>query len=134
MHKITFSWFMCTFHRLKFKLVVFLEHVFLENLKRHWERLDWAESHVCVLPCVFSSFFFFFFFWFQLHYLTKSTVNSAQMHCSWVSQIPLFNHFFIKNESYDTIHTFKNYSATMFSVSTKISSIQTDPLCSEIFF
>ena len=24
---------------------------------------------------------FCFFFWFQLHYLTKSTVNSAFMHC-----------------------------------------------------
>ena len=26
------------------------------------ERLDWAESNVCVLCCIFSSFFFFFFF------------------------------------------------------------------------
>ena len=25
---------------------------------------------------------FFFFFWFQLHYLTNSTMNSARMHCS----------------------------------------------------
>ena len=37
--------------------------------------------------------------------------------------------FFIKNRSYGTIHTFKNYFATMFSVFnfSKISSIQTDP-------
>ena len=34
-----------------------------------------------------------------------------------VPQIPLFSHFFIKNGSHDTIHTFKNYFATMFSVS-----------------
>ena len=31
-------------------------------------------------------------------------------------QISLFSNFFIKNESYDTIHTFKNYFATIFSV------------------
>ena len=30
------------------------------------------------------------------------------------SQIPLFNNFFIKNWSYGTIHTFKNYFATVF--------------------
>ena len=48
------------------------------------------------------------------------------MHCSWVLQIPLFSHFFIKNWSHGTIHTFKNYFATVFSVSAKISSIQTD--------
>ena len=37
--------------------------------------------------------------------------------------------FFIKNKSYGTIHTFKNYFATVFSVFnfSKISSIQTDP-------
>ena len=58
----------------------------------------------------------FFFFWFQSHYFTKSTVNSARMHCSWVPQIPLFSHFFIKNGSHGTIHTFKNDFATMFSV------------------
>ena len=32
------------------------------------------------------------------------------------SQISLFNNFFIKNEFYNTIHTFKNYSTTVFSV------------------
>ena len=43
-------------------------------------------------------------------------------------QIPLFNNFFIKNRSHDTIHTFKNYFATVFSVFnfSKISPIQTD--------
>ena len=42
------------------------------------------------------------------------------------SQIPLFSNFFIKNGSQGTIHTFKNYFNTAFSVSAKISSIQTD--------
>ena len=31
-------------------------------------------------------------------------------------QISLFSQFFIKNESHGTIHTFKNYFATVFSV------------------
>ena len=31
-------------------------------------------------------------------------------------QIPLFSNFFIKNGFHDTIHTFKNYFATVFSV------------------
>ena len=31
-------------------------------------------------------------------------------------QISLFSNFFIKNGSHDTIHTFKNYFATMFSI------------------
>ena len=46
-----------------------------------------------------------------------STVNSAPVYCSRVPQITLFNNFFIKNGSYNTIYTFKNYFATMFSVS-----------------
>ena len=69
----------------------------------------------------------FYFFLFQPHYLTNSIVNSARMHCLWIPQNPLFNYFFIKNGSYNTIYTFKNYFATVFSVSVKISSIQTDP-------
>ena len=32
------------------------------------------------------------------------------------SQILLFSNFFIKNESHDTIHIFKNYFAVIFSV------------------
>ena len=44
-------------------------------------------------------------------------------------QTSLFSNFFIKNEFHDTIHTFKNYFATVFSVFnfSKISSIQMDP-------
>ena len=38
-------------------------------------------------------------------------------------QISLFSNFFIKNGSHDTIHTFKNYFITVFSISVKISSI-----------
>ena len=43
-------------------------------------------------------------------------------------QISLFSNFFIKSGSHGTIHTFKNYFATVFSVFNfnKISSIQTN--------
>ena len=44
------------------------------------------------------------------------SMNSAWVHCLWVLQIPLFSHFFIKNRSHDTIHIFKNYFPTVFSV------------------
>ena len=59
----------------------------------------------------------------------NSPVNSALVHCSRVSHTLIFSHFFIKNGPHDTIHTFKNYFATVFSVFSfsKISSIQTDP-------
>ena len=84
-------------------------------------RLDWVESCVCV--CSFTFFFFlptaFDFF----------TVNRAPVHCSRVPQITLFSNFFIKNGSYNIIYTFKNYFATVFSVSAKINCIQTDPKC-----
>ena len=57
----------------------------------------------------FPFFFFFLFFNYML----------APVHYSQVPQISLFNHFFIKNRSHSTIHTFKNYFATVFSVSAK---------------
>ena len=55
-------------------------------------------------------------------------VNSARD-----PQTSLFNNFFIKNGSHDTIHTFKNYFATVFSVSAKISSIQTNSMLKLIY-
>ena len=44
------------------------------------------------------------------------------MHCAYTVHV-LKN---IKNGSHGTIYTFKNYFATVFSVSATISSIQTD--------
>ena len=49
------------------------------------------------------------------------------VHCSWDPQISFSSNFFIKNRSHGTIHTFKNYFATVFSVFSKISGIQMDP-------
>ena len=89
-------------YRLSIKRDKFIVSVWIRHL-----RVYILENHVS----------FFFFFLFQPHYLIKSTMNSARMHYSWVPQIPLFSHFFIKNGSYGTIHTFKNYLATVFSVS-----------------
>ena len=50
------------------------------------------------------------------------------MHCLQDPQTSFFSNFFIKNESHGTIHIFKNYFATVFSVFNKISCIQTDPI------
>ena len=71
-----------------------------------------------------------FCFYFLVPAVLFDQVNRKQyIHAPFTDpQISLFNNFFIKNRSHDTIHTFKNYFATVFSVSTKISSIQTDPI------
>ena len=42
--------------------------------------------------------------------------------------VGFFNKTFIKNGSHDTIHIFKNYFTTVFSVFSKISSIQAHPI------
>ena len=45
------------------------------------------------------------------------------MHCLWDLQTFYFTKIFIKNESYGTIHTFKNYFAIVFLVFSKINGI-----------
>ena len=59
----------------------------------------------------------FLFFFFQP--LIVDFVNCEQCICVLftVPQITLFSNFFIKNGSHNTIYTFKNYFATVFSVS-----------------
>ena len=51
----------------------------------------------------------------KLHY------SVGPMHYSRDPQASFFNKIFIKNGSHSTIHTFKNYFATIFSVFSKIS-------------
>ena len=110
-------------------------------------RLDWDENF-CV--CVYGFFFFFFsrvFERFEGCGYCSCTVQwtvAANFDFSNIfgpittyrvlftdPQISLFNNFFIKNESYDTIYTFKNYFATVFfSFQFQFSvfrCIQTDP-------
>ena len=43
-------------------------------------------------------------------------ISVGLVYCSWDPQISLFNNFFIKNGSHDTIHIFKNYFVIVFSV------------------
>ena len=64
------------------------------------------------LSCVFLFFFFFLA-------AIVDFVNCKQYIrvLFTVPQITLFNHFFIKNGFHSTIYTFKNYFATLFSVS-----------------
>ena len=91
--------------------------------------------------CVFP-FFFFHMFSSQAVTVYVRYINSSHnfwpvfceqcIHTLFMDpQISFFINFFIKNGSYGTIHTFKNYFATVFSVFSfsKISSIQTDPKC-----
>ena len=51
------------------------------------------------------------------------------MHCSQNLQTSFFTKTFIKNGSHGIIHTFENYFATVFSIFSKISGIQTHPKC-----
>ena len=81
----------------------------------------------------FLAFHAFFFFSPRVSALRdKCTVHDCScdvhvpfMHCSQDPQ-PLSSNNNNKNESHSTIHTFKNYFATVFSVFSKISCIQTD--------
>ena len=74
---------------------------------------------VCFVLKPTSTFFSTFFFFFFLKLAIVDFVNGKQCICILftVPQITLFNNFFIKNGSHNTIYTFKNYFATMFSVS-----------------
>ena len=71
------------------------------------------ETHVYVSSPHFPLFFFFP----SPQLLTLSTVNSAYVYCSRSYKLHFLATFFIKNGSHNTIYTFKNYFATVFSVS-----------------
>ena len=94
------------------------------------------SHYVCVWfqRLSFSFAFCFFFLFFFLHtfqgtsateeycsvlfgqvFLTLLSI-SGPVHCSWTHKFHFFINFFIKNEFHSTIHTLKNYFATVFSV------------------
>ena len=104
--------------------------------------LDWA--YLC-LRFILSHFFLFFFLpevgftwgtdlpvgpvhsardplalWTSTHWF-EMTLFVDPMHCSRDPQISFFTQTLIKNGSHSTIHTFKNYFATIFSLFSKIS-------------
>ena len=65
---------------------------------------------------VLSLFFFSFFSFLKSTFLLLFQFSVGPMYCSWDPQTSLFSNFFIKNGSYGTIYTFKNYFTTVFSV------------------
>ena len=96
--------------------------IYLRKAYKLCARLGWEFSSVCV--------FCFFFFW-QPHNMTNSTVNSAQMHCSR-THIFHFSATFLLKIGPTILFTHLKIILLQcfqfqFSVSAKISSIQTDP-------
>ena len=91
----------------------------LDNMQSLWTnsnlqlrvRLDITKTQ-----CVYT---FFFSLRSVFQYFPVSPV-----HCLRDLQTSFFNKTFIKNESYGTVYTFKNYFATVFPVFSKISDIQ----------
>ena len=67
--------------------------------------------------CVCVSFFLSFFsFFFSREFLWLLAFPVGLVHCSRDLQTSFFNKIFIKNGFHDTIHIFKNYFASVFSV------------------
>ena len=69
------------------------------------------------------------FFFFLEHALAFFFFSSGSMHYSGNPQTSFFKKNFIKNGFHGTIHIFKNYFVTVFSVFSKINNIQTYPRC-----
>ena len=97
--------------------------------------LDMTETCVYVFISRFLPFFFFLFFQRMNSEFTVQRQKLLFMHCSSTVH-GTYSHFiqkkYIKNGSHSTIHTFKNYFATVFSVLVKINCIQMDPMCWKI--
>ena len=69
--------------------------------------------HICSKHLRFKVFFFFFG---KARFCCCFQFSVGLMYCSWDAQTSLFSNFFIKNGSYGTIYTFKNYFTIVFSV------------------
>ena len=76
------------------------------------------DSNYKQLRLRFLTLLFFFFFSFFFLAALFDQANCKQYIYVLFTDLPIlfFSHFFIKNKSYGTIHTFKNYFATVFSV------------------
>ena len=75
--------------------------------------------------------FFFFFYARVLAFMRQYALFSGSRALFTRPTSTLFRKKNIKNESHGTIHTFKNYFVTVFSIFSfnKISNIQMDPKC-----
>ena len=74
--------------------------------------------------CISVAFFFLFFFNFLSWNVWFFSWTVHNVHCSRTPKFYFSATFSLKNWSHGTIHTFKNYFVTVFSV---FSYIQTDP-------
>ena len=106
---------------LKMKMInieAYIQHTNLTNLTQS-NLMCWFGFGICV----FLFFILFFSTRFRETNLLFTTVSAMFMHCSSTVYIlfmgptvTLFRKKKLKNESHSTIHTFKNYFVTMFSV------------------
>ena len=118
-HILGMPWLLGSFNYRPFQMDQgYLEITYssVERQERSSASLDSNYCGIWVFVLRFSLFFFSFFFCSaRICWL----FHGEQCICALFTnpQIPLFNNFFIKNGSHGTIHTFKNYFATVFSVS-----------------
>ena len=87
-------------------------------------KMEYKKQHISTVPkCTFGYglfpqrlpfgfFFFFFLFWREVRF----SFPMGLMYCSQDSQASFFTQTLIKNGFYSTIHTFKNYFATIFLI------------------
>ena len=78
----------------------------------------YIKLHICKanLDCISPMRVYVWLFFFLLWEKRISSLVVGPVHCSWDPKISFFSKTFIKNGFHGTIHTLKNYFATVFSV------------------
>ena len=108
----------CVFY---YNVPVYLQITFLPLRKAHYSlsvQIKWPiGSKLFLRPHFLSCVFLFFFFFGSAAIVDFVNGEQCIRALFTVPQITLFSHFFIKNGSHSTIYIFKNYFATVFSVS-----------------
>ena len=100
-------------------MVIIISQILAKHLETVWIELISCASAFSTFSSSSSFFYFFYFFIFYAHVLAVR----KQSHCSRTIH-EIHNHFIQKkilNRSHGTIHTFKNYFTTIFSVFSKIN-------------
>ena len=127
---------MCTFsmyHPKKVKMFT-VQSIGIRKRPKNMVMFGLRVLHPRLGKTCFSLFFFLFFL---LSAIKADFFNRGQCICALFTdpQISLFINFFIKNESHDIIHTFKNYFVTMFfSFSFQFSIVYTEEYIFRINF